>query len=344
MSGPAVTPSECEGRDLIAAVLSDLRSGRMVIICDGEGPESEGCLLAAAELVTAAAINFMTKEARGVVCLPLSAERCDELELPAIARRGDGCSGLDFTVSIEAREGVTTGISTEDRARTIHAAVAPRSEATDLVRPGHVFPLRAQSGGVLQRAGRAETAVDLARLAGLRPAGVICEILNADGSAATREEIAVYAARHGLRRVTIGDVIAHRIDAGERDWSRQSRSVTRSQRALQGALNRFKGDGAVVSTRDADGRRVVTTVNSLVAVSLRPPLLVLSLRRESHAFTNLVMSHQFAISTPSRTGGGTSTIICRVDRIHPAGDHEIVIGEALYEGEDVIQMWETWPE
>lgn len=194
----------------IPEALDELRRGRMVVVVDDEGRENEGDLTLAAELATPEAINFMAKEARGLVCLALSPERCDELGLPLMAARNESRFETAFTVSVEARTGVSTGISAADRARTIQVAADPAAGPEDLVQPGHVFPLKARPGGVLERAGQTEAAVDLMRLAGLRPAGVICEVMNDDGTMARVPDLVGYCARHGLKMVTVADLIAYR--------------------------------------------------------------------------------------------------------------------------------------
>ncbi len=196
--------------DTIADAIADIREGRTVIVCDGEDRENEGDLVMAAQFATPESVNFMAKEARGLICLALSAERCDELGLSPMTRRNQSLHETAFTVSIEARHGVTTGISAHDRARTIQTAIDPASEAGDLVQPGHIFPLRARAGGVLERTGHTEAAVDLARLAGVLPAGVICEILNEDGTMARVGDLIPYARRHGLRMITVAELIAYR--------------------------------------------------------------------------------------------------------------------------------------
>jgi 3,4-dihydroxy 2-butanone 4-phosphate synthase/GTP cyclohydrolase II len=196
-------------RDAIA----DIRAGKMVILVDDEDRENEGDLCMAAELVTPEAINFMARYGRGLVCLSLTEERLRQLRLEMMVPDYENSAplGTAFTVSIEAREGVSTGISAADRARTIRTAVAPDAKPTDLVRPGHIFPLRAREGGVLRRAGQTEGSVDLARLAGLLPAGVICEIMNDDGTMARLPDLAAFARQHGLKIVSIADLIQYRL-------------------------------------------------------------------------------------------------------------------------------------
>jgi 3,4-dihydroxy 2-butanone 4-phosphate synthase/GTP cyclohydrolase II len=195
----------------IEEAVEDIREGRMVILIDDEDRENEGDLTIAAEKVTPEAINFMAKYGRGLICLSLTPERVEELKLPMMADMNTSRFGTAFTVSIEARKGVTTGISAADRARTIKTAIDPKSGPDDIARPGHIFPLRAQPGGVLQRAGQTEGSVDLARLAGLYPAGVICEIMNDDGTMARVPQLAKFARKHGLKMVTIKDLIRYRM-------------------------------------------------------------------------------------------------------------------------------------
>ncbi|EYF05886.1 3,4-dihydroxy-2-butanone-4-phosphate synthase [Chondromyces apiculatus] len=199
--------------DRINRALAEIRAGRMVILVDDEDRENEGDLCLAGELVTPEAINFMATHGRGLICLALDEEQVARLELPMMAAPGRGGPplGTAFTVSIEARTGVTTGISAADRAHTIRVASRPDSRPEDLVTPGHVFPLRARRGGVLVRAGQTEGSVDLARLAGLRTAGVICEIMNDDGTMARMPDLEVFAAKHGLLIVTIADLIQYRL-------------------------------------------------------------------------------------------------------------------------------------
>ncbi len=188
-----------------------IRAGRMVILTDDEDRENEGDLVLAAEKVTPEAINFMAKHARGLICLALTGETIDQLNLPMMVEKNRASLGTAFTVSIEAREGVSTGISAADRAHTVRVAVAPDTKPEDLVSPGHVFPLRARPGGVLQRTGQTEGSVDLARLAGLHPSGVICEIMNDDGSMARMPDLERFAAEHDTPVVTIEDLIHYRL-------------------------------------------------------------------------------------------------------------------------------------
>ena len=195
----------------IEAALDDIRQGKMIILVDDEDRENEGDLVIAAEKVTPEAVNFMAKEGRGLICLTLTEERADHLQLPPMVSENSCSFGTAFTVSIEAKTGVTTGISAADRARTIQVAVADGSFAADLARPGHVFPLRAKEGGVLVRTGQTEGSVDMARLAGLKPAGVICEIMNDDGTMARMPQLRVFALKHGFKIVSVADLVAYRM-------------------------------------------------------------------------------------------------------------------------------------
>lgn len=195
----------------IESALEELRQGRMIILVDDEDRENEGDLVVAAEFATTKAVNFMAREGRGLICLTLTEERADYLNLPPMVANNTASFGTAFTVSIEAREGVTTGISAADRARTIQVAVSEESCSADLARPGHIFPLRAKNGGVLVRTGQTEGSVDLMSLAGLKPAGVICEIMNNDGSMARRPQLESFARKHDLKIVTIADLVAYRM-------------------------------------------------------------------------------------------------------------------------------------
>lgn len=194
----------------IPEILADIKAGKMVIITDAEDRENEGDLVMAAQFVTPQAINFMIKHARGLVCLPMNDELVDRLRLPQMTQKNGAQYGTNFTVSIEAAEGISTGISAADRAHTIQTAVSPEVRPEDIVQPGHIFPLRSQKGGVLVRAGHTEAAVDLAQMSGLMPAGVICEILNDDGTMARMPELMKFAEEHGIKIGTIADLIEYR--------------------------------------------------------------------------------------------------------------------------------------
>ncbi len=196
----------------IVEIVDELRRGRMVIIMDDEDRENEGDVLIAAEHVRAEHVNFMARYARGLICLTLTQERCRQLQLPLMVTENGSRMTTNFTVSIEAAEGVTTGISAGDRATTVRAAIKPDAGPRDIVQPGHIFPLMARRGGVLARAGHTEAGIDLPRLAGLSPASVICEILNEDGSMARLPQLEVFAATHGLKIGTIADLIHYRME------------------------------------------------------------------------------------------------------------------------------------
>ena len=209
MPQPSRTP-EPPFTDVPGAV-AEIQAGRMVVVVDDEDRENEGDLTLAAEHVTPEAINFMARYGRGLICLTLTEERADHLRLPPMTQQNSSRFGTAFTETIEAREGVTTGISAADRARTIRTAIDPSSTSADLVRPGHVFPLRARRGGVLVRAGQTEASVDLARLAGLTPAGVICEIMRDDGQMARIPDLIPFCRQHGLRMITVAELIRYRL-------------------------------------------------------------------------------------------------------------------------------------
>ncbi len=199
------------GLDSVNDAIEDFRQGKIIIVVDDEDRENEGDFTLAAEKVTPEAINFMAKYGRGLICLSMTGEQLDQLQLPLMVEGNSSKFGTAFTVSIEAKHGVTTGISAADRATTILAAINPKTTAADLARPGHVFPLRARPGGVLERAGQTEASVDLARLAGLYPAGVICEIMNEDGTMARVPELREVARTHNMKIVTVADIIAFRL-------------------------------------------------------------------------------------------------------------------------------------
>lgn len=234
----------------IEDVLEDLRQGKMVILVDDEDRENEGDLCMAAEKVTPEAVNFMAGFGRGLICLTLTADRCDHLQLPSMVTDNTSSFGTAFTVSIEARNGVSTGISAADRAHTILTAIADGSGPADLARPGHVFPLRARNGGVLVRTGQTEGSVDLARLAGLKPAGVICEIMNDDGTMARMPQLKEFALEHGLKICTVADLVAFRLK--HESLVRRAAEVT-----LPTSFGNFR---AIAFENDIDGREHVALV------------------------------------------------------------------------------------
>jgi len=194
----------------IEEIIEDIKAGKMVIVCDDEDRENEGDLTMAAELVTADDINFMAVHGRGLICLPMAGELIDKLEIPPMVQHNHSRMGTAFTASIEAKDGISTGISAADRAHTCRVAVADETGPEDLVMPGHIFPLRARDGGVLQRAGQTEAAVDLARLAGLKPAGVICEVMKEDGTMARVPDFEKFCAEHDIKMVTVEQIIEYR--------------------------------------------------------------------------------------------------------------------------------------
>ena len=229
----------------IEDIVADLRAGRMVIMVDDEDRENEGDLLIAAEHVTAEAVNFMARFGRGLICLTLTRERCERLQLPPMALRNGDKKGTAFTVSIEAAEGVSTGISAADRACTVLAAVAPHAQPDDLVQPGHIFPLQAVDGGVLMRAGHTEAGCDLAAMAGCMPASMICEIMNDDGTMARLPDLQLFAAEHGLKIGTIADLIEHR-----------SRVESLVERVGSRVINSASGEFTVHAFRDKPAQGV----------------------------------------------------------------------------------------
>jgi 3,4-dihydroxy 2-butanone 4-phosphate synthase/GTP cyclohydrolase II len=195
----------------IAEAIDEIRAGRMLVVVDDEDRENEGDITAAAEKITPEMVNFMAKYGRGLICLALTGERCEELHLPLLAAKNTSQFGTAFCETVDAREGTTTGISAADRARTIRIAIDPKTRPADLARPGHVFPLRARDGGVLVRAGQTEASVDLARLAGLTPAGVICEVMNDDGTMARVPELVEFCREHGLKMISVAELIRYRL-------------------------------------------------------------------------------------------------------------------------------------
>jgi 3,4-dihydroxy-2-butanone 4-phosphate synthase len=357
--------------DAVALATDELAAGRMVLLRDDCERHGEGDLLIAAEAADAEAINFMVTEARGLVCLALSTERCGELGLEQIGNRGNRSSlGDSAMVSIEAREGVTTGISAADRARTIAVAVDPASGPDDLVQPGHVLPLRARLGGILERAGRTEAAVELTGVAGLRGAGVLCQVMREDGHMATGEDLEAFAVRHGLAILDVSAVVEHRqasLRSHFQPHSGQNCERTQAKdrpvdtgRLMRDAMGHFATGVSVITARDAEGRPVGTTANAISSVSLDPPLLLACLAENSETLAAIRATGRFAVNVLAadqrhhsdrfaRKGeavevhevefddhehgvpvlpGALATIACTVEAIHPAGDHEIVIGTA----------------
>lgn len=283
MNAPHPTPTPA-GISPVEDIVADIQAGRMVILVDEEDRENEGDLVLAADHVTPEAINFMARFGRGLICLTLTRERCERLKLPPMVPRNGTKMGTAFTVSIEAVEGVTTGISAADRARTVQAAVAPDARPEDLVQPGHIFPLQAVDGGVLMRAGHTEAGCDLAAMAGCTPAAVICEIMKDDGTMARLPDLQRFAAEHGLKIGTIADLIEYR--------SRTESLVRRvGSRPLQTAYGEFQAH----AFRDVTGGAVHLALvkgawqaDEAVCVRVHEPLSVLDaleVGRSMHSWT-----------------------------------------------------------
>ena len=233
LPGKGAPPGPVPPLSSVAEILQELRAGRMVVVMDDEERENEGDLIMAAEHATAEAVAFMIRHTSGIICVPMEEERLAQLELPQMVPVNSESHRTAFTVSVDLRAGTTTGVSSADRAATIRALAEPASSAADFARPGHIFPLRSRRGGVLVRAGHTEAAVDLCRLAGLKPVGVLCEVMNEDGSMARRPQLQQFAQRHGLKIGTIADLIRHRL--------RTERSVERiSEQTVQTELGEFR--------------------------------------------------------------------------------------------------------
>lgn len=343
--------------DAVALASEELAAGRMVLLRDDSERRGEGDLLVAAEFADAAAVNFMATEARGLVCVALSSARCEQLGLEQIGNRGNASSlGDSAMVSIEARDGVTTGISAGDRARTIAVVADPASTSADLVQPGHVFPLRARSGGLLERAGRTEAAVDLTAGAGLQGAGVLCQVMRDDGHMARGEDLERFAEHHGIAIVDVS-AVARRRRAAEPEAAAR---LAATGRAMRDVMGHFATGVSVVTARDTGGAPVGTTANAISSVSLDPPLLLACLARSSETLAAIRAERRFAVNILAaeqrhhsdrfaKKGdavrshevefddhdlgvpvlpGSLATVVCEVEAIHPAGDHEIVIGLA----------------
>jgi 3,4-dihydroxy 2-butanone 4-phosphate synthase/GTP cyclohydrolase II len=284
-------------------IVADMRAGRIVILVDEEDRENEGDLVLAADHVTPEAINFMARFGRGLICLTLSRERCEQLKLPPMVARNGDKKGTAFTVSIEAAEGVTTGISAADRARTVQAAVARHAQADDLVQPGHIFPLQAVDGGVLMRAGHTEAGCDLAAMAGCSPASVICEIMKDDGTMARLPDLQLFAAEHGLKIGTIADLIEHR-----------SRTESLVQKLGSRTLNTAFGEFQATAFRDQPSGALhlalvkgAWTPEQSVAVRVHEPLSVLDaleVGRSMHSW-----SLEASLRHISEAGAGVAVLL-----------------------------------
>ncbi|WP_016856621.1 bifunctional 3,4-dihydroxy-2-butanone-4-phosphate synthase/GTP cyclohydrolase II [Halomonas smyrnensis] len=260
----------------IAELIEDIRKGRMVILMDDEDRENEGDIIMAAEKVEAEHINFMARHARGLICLPMTRERCERLQLPLMVRDNGSGFGTKFTLSIEAAEGVSTGISAADRARTVQAAVARDAEPNDIVQPGHIFPLMAEPGGVLRRAGHTEAACDLSALAGLDPSGVICEVMSEDGSMARRPELETFAREHGLKMGTIADLIHYRIHNEQTVESLESMPVQtpHGELTLHVFRDRIQGAHHLALVKGRPAPESLTTVRVHLSNVMRDLLLL----------------------------------------------------------------------
>lgn len=291
----------------VTEIIAELKAGRMVVLVDEEDRENEGDLLMAAEFVTPESINFMARHGRGLICLTLTEERCRQLNLPLMVANNRSPLGTNFTVSIEASEGVTTGISAADRARTVQAAIRADASPRDIVQPGHIFPLMAQEGGVLVRAGHTEAGCDLARLAGLTPAAVICEILGENGDMARMPDLEVFAAQHGLKIGTIADLIEYR--------SRTESLVTRvAERDIDTSHGRFRlyaysdriGDEthlALVKGKPSPDREVLVRVHEPLSV-----IDLLDTGSTSHSW-----NFHDALATVSRAECGVVLLLHRLE-------------------------------
>jgi len=291
----------------ISDIIADVKAGRMVVLVDEEDRENEGDLLMAAEFVTAEAINFMARHGRGLICLTLTEERCRQLNLPLMVTNNRSPLGTNFTVSIEAAEGVTTGISAADRARTVRAAIRADASPRDVVQPGHIFPLMAQEGGVLVRAGHTEAGCDLARLAGVMPAAVICEILGESGEMARMPDLEVFAQQHGLKIGTIADLIEYR----SRTESLIKRVAERDIQTVHGRLRLY-----AYSDRIGDETHLALVKGSPgpereVLVRVHEPLSVIDLldtKSTSHSW-----NFHDALATVSRAECGVILLLHRLE-------------------------------
>ncbi|MBN8865994.1 MAG: 3,4-dihydroxy-2-butanone-4-phosphate synthase [Solirubrobacterales bacterium] len=352
LSGPYCSAEEA---------IEEFEAGRMLIVSGGRHSVNDGDLVVPARAADADRVNFMVRDGRGLVCLALTGERCDQLGLEPMAERRVPVGQADFTISIEAAEGVSTGISAADRARTIAVAIDPENGRESLVRPGHVFPLRERPGGVLARAGHVEAGLDLSRLARTGDSVVLCQILDEEGDAAGTGYLAEFAARHGIKMVRVDEVIRHLSGlAADREAPRPAEE----SRQLRSILGHFATGVTVVTTTDLDGAPCGTTANAFTSVSLDPPLILVCLARESHTLemirarggfvANILADGQQDHSNwfarrgvrldpalhefeAGRLGlpvlaGTVGHLECEVERIDDGGDHEIVLGRVVSHG------------
>lgn len=358
MFDPSATISRfCSAEEAI----EEFRAGRMLIVCGGRHSKTDGDLVVPAGGVDANRINFMARDGRGLICLGLTADRCDELGLEPLSERRVPVGQADFTVSIEAADGVSTGISAGDRARTIEVAVNPENGPASLVRPGHVFPLRARPGGVLARAGHVEAAIDLSRMAGTGDSVVLCQVLDDEGESAGTSYLAEFAARHQLKMVRVDEVIRHVSESRPVDAPVETAEASRELRSI---LGHFATGVTVVTTTDVEGEPCGTTANAFTSVSLDPPLILICLARESQTLemirarrgfvANILANgqqdhsnwfaragvrlepelHEFTAGSLGLPvlAGTVAHLECEVERIDDGGDHEILLGRVVSHG------------
>lgn len=354
----ATVPVHCSAEEAI----EEFRSGRMLIVSGGRHSKTNGDLVVPARAADTNRINFMAKDGRGLICLGLTGERCDELGLEPLSERRVPVDQADFTVSIEAAEGVSTGISAGDRAHTIEVAINPANGPETIVRPGHVFPLRERPGGVLARSGHVEAAIDLSRLAGTGDSVVLCQILDEDGEAAGTSYLAGFAERFGIKVVRVDEVARH---VSELALSRPAGGEDRdASRELRSILGHFATGVTVLTTNDQDGEPCGTTANAFTSVSLDPPLILICLARESltleairarggfvaniladgqqdhsnwFAETGVRLEPDLHEFTEGKLGlpvlaGTVAHLECEVERIDEGGDHEILLGRVVSHG------------
>jgi 3,4-dihydroxy-2-butanone 4-phosphate synthase len=342
--------------------VEEFKAGRMLLVTGGRHSNTDGDLVVAARAADTNRINFMAKDGRGLICLGLSAERCDELGLEPLAERRVPVGQADFTVSIEAAEGVSTGISAGDRARTIAVAIDPANGPEAIVRPGHVFPLRERPGGVLARSGHVEAAIDLSRLAGTGDSVVLCQILDEEGESAGTGYLAEFAQRFGIKMVKVDEVARH--VSGLALSQTIGRGSAGDSPELRSILGHFATGVTVVTTQDLGDEPCGTTANAFTSVSLEPPLILVCLARESHtlemirarggfvaniladgqqdhsnwfARTGVRLEPELHEFTERKLGlpvlaGTVAHLECEVERIDAGGDHEIVLGRVVSHG------------
>ena len=341
--------------------VEEFKAGRMLLVTGGRHSRTNGDLVVPARAADTNRVNFMARDARGLICVGLTAERCDELGLEPLAERRVPIDQINFTVSIEAAEGVSTGISAGDRAHTIAVATDPRNGPESIVRPGHVFPLRERPGGVLARQAHLEAAIELSRLAGTGDSVVLSQILDDDGDSAGLDYLADFAERFGIRMVTVDEVVRH---ATRLALSRNLSQGDGESSDLRSILGHFATGVTVVTTTDVDGEPCGTTANAFTSVSLDPPLILVCLARESQtldmirarrgfvaniladgqqdhsnwfAKTGVRLEPELHEFTAGRLGlpllsGTVAHLECEVERIDDGGDHEIVLGRVVSHG------------